>query len=191
LITDGGKFNTFVRGILQIAEVGSWVAVSCLEAMVETASATKTLSLCEIVVRLASTLRKMPNVVSNANTCGVYANDAMLSFVMISYEWCAATTLILRTCYHQVMPVVSMEDLTVRADRQLSREGVTYCNITLRPIVVTTTSISSAAASKKCAGCSGASVVYKNVPYLQGAVSLWVSQIKGDGPPSNRMSPFV
>ena len=49
-----------------MAEVGSWVAVSCLEAMVETAAATRALSLSEVVVRLASGLRKMPRVVSGA-----------------------------------------------------------------------------------------------------------------------------
>ena len=63
LFADGGKFNTFVRGILQVAEVGSWVAVSCHEAMIATAPATKTLSLCEVVVRLVGGLRKMSNVV--------------------------------------------------------------------------------------------------------------------------------
>lgn len=52
-----------MRGVLQIAEAGSWVAVSCHEAMVDTALATRALSLCEIVVRLARNLPKMPNVV--------------------------------------------------------------------------------------------------------------------------------
>jgi hypothetical protein len=82
-----------------------------------------------------------------------------------------------------------MEDITARSDRQLSREGVTFCNITLRPIVLS--SSAPVANSKKCPSLSGTSVVYKSVPYLQGAVSLWVNQIKGDGPPSNRASPFV
>lgn len=82
-----------------------------------------------------------------------------------------------------------MEDIAARSDRQLSREGVTFCNITLRPIVMS--GAASATNSKKSSHASGMSVIYKDIPYLQGAVSLWVNQIKGDGPPSNRVSPFV
>ena len=42
--------NVFVRGVLRVVDVGKWVAASCQEAMVETAAAARTLSLCDSVV---------------------------------------------------------------------------------------------------------------------------------------------
>lgn len=87
---DGGHFNTFVRGALQVAETGSWVAVSCHEAMVETASATRALSLCETVVGLARKLRKMPRVVSEAEEEGcMYPVLEFKCFVLCCFVACA------------------------------------------------------------------------------------------------------
>ena len=75
----------------------------------------------------------------------------------------------------------------------LSREEVTFCNITLRPIIVAPLGSDNSTMTKKKSNskANGLTVLYKSVPYLQGAVNLWLNQIKGDGPPSNRVSPFV
>ena len=93
------------------------------------------------------------------------------------------------------MPIVSLDELTGRSDRLLSRQGVTFCHITLRPLMLATastqTSTHSTKGQKADASSCGTSVLYKSVPYLQGAVSLWVQQVKGDGPPSHRVSPFA
>mmetsp|Transcript_2861 Transcript_2861/g.4350 ORF Transcript_2861/g.4350 Transcript_2861/m.4350 type:complete len:1229 (-) Transcript_2861:84-3770(-) len=49
VVRQSEPMKVFVEGLIRVVEVGKWISATCLETMVETAAAAKTLSLCDSV----------------------------------------------------------------------------------------------------------------------------------------------